>query len=294
MNLVLAHRSQGLSSPAPLSGRVVGSVDRRPRRRPARLAPPFLLGRSYWSAEDRLPGDDRFERLVQSDSLVGSTSFWLSRPVSARQLLAGKSVFMAGTLIFPTLLVEVLILLFNGVAARDVLRSIPQTLFYTLLAVAILMVLATLTRNLLQMMAFGLVSVGCYDFVCNGNGRGGDLFSWPAGGYRSYGQDYSAKFEVDRVFSVPYGDGRIMVSVQYLTRRTKLNTILTLSALFPCILPMDLWTWDLVAAARKPERTIVDPERFAARIDQQSLKFYEKADLRRCETTDGSPREHCG
>lgn len=52
--------------------------------------------------------------LVHNDSLVGSTSFWLSRPVSARQLLAAKSLLLTGTLIFPTLLMEVLILLFNS------------------------------------------------------------------------------------------------------------------------------------------------------------------------------------
>ena len=97
--------------------------------------------------------------LVHSDSLVGSTSFWLSRPVSARRLLAAKSFFLASTLIFPTLLVEVLILLLNRVTAQDILRSIPEVLLYTLLPIAILMVLATLTRSLLEMLALGLVSV---------------------------------------------------------------------------------------------------------------------------------------
>ena len=213
--------------------------------------------------------------LVQSDSLVGSTAFWLSRPVSARQLLAAKSVFLAGTLIFPTLLVEVLILFFYGVTARDILRSIPETLFYTLVAVAILMVLAALTRSLLKMLAFGLVTV----FVMA-------LFAMVAVGIFSP-FDGSAIDPMARMtlqsskwigfFLCLMVTAGIMVCVQYLTRRTKLNTILTLSALFPCILPMEFWTWDLVAAMRKPERTIVDPERFPARIDHQSLRFYQEA-----------------
>ncbi len=155
----LAHRSQGLSAPAlstwpggwdcwssrPLSSRSIGA---------------------YISLSIILVGVLKIVSLalivsmsVQGDSLVGSTSFWLSRPVSARQLLAGKSVFLAGALISPTLLVEVLFLLFNRVTAWDILRSVPQTLFYSILAVAILMVLAAVTRNLLQMLAFGLVSV---------------------------------------------------------------------------------------------------------------------------------------
>ena len=212
---------------------------------------------------------------VQGDSLVGSTSFWLSRPVSARQLLAGKSVFLAGALIFPTLLVEVLFLLFNRVTAWDILRSVPQTLFYSILAVAILMVLAAVTRNLLQMLAFGLVSVVVMTL----------LFIVTAEILPS-----SHRFAIDPMARMTLQSSKwigfflcltvtavIMVCIQYLTRRTKLNAILTLSALLPCILLAQLWKWDIVAAVRRPERTIVDPGRFAARIDQQSLRFYQKA-----------------
>ena len=213
--------------------------------------------------------------LVHSDSLVGSRSFWLSRPVSATQLLAAKSFFLAGTLILPTLLVEVVILLFNGVTAPDVVRSIPETLFYMLVAVAILMVLAALTRNLFQMLAFGLVAVVAMP-----------LFAMVI----LVIFDFDARLPVEPMARVTMENSRwigfflcltvtagIMVCVQYLTRRTKPNVILTLSALFPCILlPMQLWTWDLVAAVRKPQRTTVDPERIAARFDPQKLKFYRK------------------
>ena len=214
---------------------------------------------------------------VQGDSLVGSTSFWLSRPVSARQLLAGKSVFLAGALIFPTLLVEVLFLLFSGVTAWDILRSIPETLFYSISAVAILMVLAAMTRNLLQMLAFGLVSVVVMPLFLL-------VAAW------IFSPSPSHLFVIDPMARMTLQSSKwigfflclmvtavIMACVQYLTRRTKLNAILTLSALCSCILLAQLWKWDIVAAVRRPERTIVDPGRFAARIDQQSLRFYQKA-----------------
>ena len=215
-------------------------------------------------------------RLVHDDSVVGSTSFWLSRPVSNWQLLAAKSFFLVGTLIFPTLLVEVLILLFYGVTVTDILRSFPETLFYTYVAVAILMVLAALTRNLLQMLAFGVVSVVAMI-----------LFALVILGI----SDSSLRLPIDPMARMSLQSSRwigfflcltatagIMVCVQYLTRRTKPNVILTLSALFLCILlPVQLWTWDLVAAVRKPEPTVVDPEGITARIDYQSLRFYQKA-----------------
>ena len=40
-------------------------------------------------------------QLVQSDSTVGSTAFWLSRPISGRKLLASKSLFLVLTVIIP-------------------------------------------------------------------------------------------------------------------------------------------------------------------------------------------------
>ena len=95
-------------------------------------------------------------KLVQEDSPVGSTSFWLSQPVSGRQLLAAKSIVLAVTLVIPTLLVEAMFLLFSGVTAHDILRSIPETLIYTLFAVGILMMLAALTRSLSHMVTLGL------------------------------------------------------------------------------------------------------------------------------------------
>ena len=38
-------------------------------------------------------------QLVQSDSTIGSTAFWLSRPISGRKLLASKSIFLVLTVI---------------------------------------------------------------------------------------------------------------------------------------------------------------------------------------------------
>ena len=54
-------------------------------------------------------------RLVQDDSLVGSTAFWLGRPITGKQLLFGKSLFLALFVILPLFVVELLLLGFHGV-----------------------------------------------------------------------------------------------------------------------------------------------------------------------------------
>ncbi|MDE2928825.1 MAG: hypothetical protein OXT71_20770 [Acidobacteriota bacterium] len=215
--------------------------------------------------------------LVQEDSPVGSTSFWLSRPVSGRQLLAAKSIVLAVTLIIPALLVEVMFLLFNGVTAHDTLRSIPETLIYTLFVVAILMMLAVLTRSLSQMVALGLFSsVSMIVFLL----VKAEIF-FPG-----------IRLDIDPLTTMTLRSSKwigfflilltmaaIVVCLQYLTRRRKLNAILALAGLLPCILTVEMWTWDFVAALRRPERTVVDPEKLVARIDEQSLKFFSNASM---------------
>lgn len=215
-------------------------------------------------------------KLVQEDSPVGSTSFWLSQPVSGRQLLAAKSIVLAVTLVIPTLLVEATFLLFSGVTAHDILRSIPETLIYTLFAVAILMMLAALTRSLSHMVTLGLffsVSVIVFLLVKSEIFFGNRLDIDPFTRMTLRSSQWIGFFLFFLALAA------IVVCLQYLTRRTKLNAILALAGLLPCILTFELWTWDFVAALRRPERTVVDPEKLVARIDEQSLKFFPNASM---------------
>ena len=96
-------------------------------------------------------------RLVQDDALVGSTAFWLGRPITGRQLLLGKSLFLALFVIFPLFVVELLLLSFHGVTLRDVFRSIPQILALELLLLSVLLLVAALTRNLVRVALLGLI-----------------------------------------------------------------------------------------------------------------------------------------
>ena len=84
-------------------------------------------------------------QLIQADSLVGSTAFWLTLPISRGGLLASKSILLVLFVILPTLLVEVVLHFANGITVFDVFRSIPQILIFPLLLTAIPMLLASLT-----------------------------------------------------------------------------------------------------------------------------------------------------
>ena len=98
-------------------------------------------------------------RLVQQDSTAGSTAFWLSRPVSGGRLLLSKSLFLGLTVISPDLLLESGRLGVHGVTLYDIFRSIPQIALPALLAILLLMMLASLTSDLPRMMFLGVLAM---------------------------------------------------------------------------------------------------------------------------------------
>ena len=96
---------------------------------------------------------------VQKDSTVGSTAFWLSRPISRGRLLASKALFLVLAVVLPTLLVEVVSLRVCGVTQDDTLRSIPQMVFLHAIGHPRLMMLAALTPNLPRLILSGIIVV---------------------------------------------------------------------------------------------------------------------------------------
>ena len=95
-------------------------------------------------------------RLVHDDSIVGSTAFWLSRPISKGTLLASKMLFVGLALVLPQKLV--FLYATNHLTAGDYLPpgySEQQiVLYYTPLAVYLLLA-AALTPSLPRMLLLG-------------------------------------------------------------------------------------------------------------------------------------------
>lgn len=215
-------------------------------------------------------------RLVQADPLVGSTAFWLSRPISSRQLLLGKLVSLGLFVTLPLFVVELLMLGFHGVTTDDVFRSIPQILAYEVLLISVLFLLAAMTRNFFHVALLGLLG--------------------PIGWMLFY--NYSRNFFISQIdfgdsFGITLATSRevafllahiavagIVVSHQYLTRRTGKSTILACSGLLVTGLFMGIWSWDFVAAAQQLDRRIVDPELLTARIEEESLRFFRRVRTR--------------
>ena len=227
-------------------------------------------------------------QLVQQDSTVGSTAFWLSRPVSGKRLLASKSLFLALTVILPAFLIEVLLLLLHGVTLYDTVRSIPQILLFQCLVLALLMMLAALTRNLPRLIFVGILAVvglllvqyifsvflrwlGPYVFQPQQNA----LMQTIAAVVRRNRWDDSLYFSGLIGFLLfLLVVALVVVCHQYLTRRTKKSMILA-SPVFPGVLVfMIFWTWDFWPDEYPLYEGILDPEKVTARIQEKSLRIH--------------------
>ena len=219
-------------------------------------------------------------QLVQKDSTIGSTAFWLSRPVSRARLLSGKVLFLVLAIILPSLLVEVGLLFFSGVTPHDTLRSVPQTVFLALLAVATLMMLAAVTSSLARMIFAGGVALVGLPL----------LWFLVGGAWVLYLLEPGTVVDVDVPVAQPvpppslstYGVGIALVLLvtavavvgyQYLTRRTTWSRVILVAGVCLALLSMGYWEGVLGTTSPGLDTEIPDPAHVGVRIEEESLVF---------------------
>jgi len=224
-------------------------------------------------------------QLVQKDCVVGSTAFWLSRPVSRARLLAGKVLFLALAIILPSLLVEVGLLHFSGVTPHDTLRSVPQILFLTVVAVALLTMLAAVPTSLARMILAGglaLLALPLLWFLAAG--------AW---WLVFVGPEALVRDEITVAQPVPplgYSTDAVGISLvllvtagavigfQYLTRRTTWSRIFLAAGVCLALLSMGNWGRILGTTSPRLDKAILDPSQVRPEIEEQSLIFGSEMD----------------
>lgn len=211
-------------------------------------------------------------RLVQDDSPVGSTAFWLDRPMTGRRLLLGKLSFLGLTVMLPLFMVELLLLGIHGVTLPDVFRSIPQILTCQLLLTSVLLLLAAVTRKLAHAALLGLLGVVGWMWFYNFSLS---LFFKQVDLGDSFGITLGTSRQIAFLLSHIALAG-IVVGHQYLTRRTRKSITLAGSGLLVIGLFMGVWSWDFVASAQRLDRSAVDPETVTAQIEEESLRFFRR------------------
>ena len=218
-------------------------------------------------------------QLVQKDSTVGSTAFWLSRPISGKRLLASKSIFLLVAVVLPVLVVAILLLFVRGVTPEDILRSIPQIVFLQILPVAVAMMLASVTSNLPRLIFLGgtaLVALPLLWFVLS------YLFTAVSGTVTVENDDLSLAMPIPPPSYSSYLIGILLVLVgtsgavighQYLTRRAMLSRALFFSGVLIALLSMGFWSRHIWGMESGSDSGILDPTQVTTRIEGKSLIF---------------------
>lgn len=85
--------------------------------------------------------------LIQSESLVGTTPFWLTRPMPRLTVLQAKVIYIVVIWLLPALIPEVAAFVYFGVPWRDTLLMVPELLLYWGTFLMALTLLSGLTPN---------------------------------------------------------------------------------------------------------------------------------------------------
>ena len=97
--------------------------------------------------------------IVQVDALVGNSAFWLTRPISRKELLVSKMSFVFVFLIMVPLLAELAVFINNGVGAKFILLAIPQILYGKFYFIVPVLILASLTRKFSKFALIGIIMI---------------------------------------------------------------------------------------------------------------------------------------
>jgi hypothetical protein len=172
-------------------------------------------------------------RLIQSDPVVGTTAFWLTRPISPSTLLAAKVLFTGLLLVLVPAAIEVAGLLANGLSLEDLQRHLPGILFRWLLLTLPLLALASLSSDYGRFALLLLVSFASWILIW----LFGELYLWG----HSY-TPYSVRMPRRIVWIVL----TLLLSLailahQFLTRKLIRSLLLGLAGLLATTVCANLW-----------------------------------------------------
>jgi hypothetical protein len=88
--------------------------------------------------------------LIQSDRLVGSTAFWLTRPISSTQLLAGKLFGLFAFVIAPALILDAIVMATHRVSPGVILLALLQEAWTLAIIALVIAFIAALTTTIMR------------------------------------------------------------------------------------------------------------------------------------------------
>ena len=162
-------------------------------------------------------------KLVHDDATVGSTAFWLSRPIAGGTLLFSKTILLSLSMILPPIIVQLAVS--NQLAGSP--STSPEVFLSPVIATAVFMMLAALTPNLTGMAVLGGIMAGVTwgAFL---------VLSWlamPVVGGEGIADTVTRAVTSNPPWLLLLGISVAVICHQYLTRRTKRSLAIAFSGI---------------------------------------------------------------
>jgi len=198
-------------------------------------------------------------QVVQADRLVGTTAFWLTRPVPRRSLLAAKLATVSIVLVVVPVVFDALVLATNRMAWLDVLGAVAEGALIRLAIVLPVMTLAAITSDLA---VFVVAAVAAFfgTLALEAVFQWGHMVVWSVDGVpaRNWSSAYSATL-VDA--AVIIACAVIALAYQVFTRRTTRTVLIVIGGVTVAALVANRWTSDLGLMKTGLQAGWLDPSR---------------------------------
>jgi hypothetical protein len=201
--------------------------------------------------------------IIQRDPLVGTTAFWLTRPITRTTLLVSKLVSLATVLVVVPWVVVLIVWWSMGAVAADVLRAATAVAIeqgvVTLLAAMAACITSSLTHFVVAVVA-GVALVG----AAGGSVQPLVLRFWPF----LVGRGWQPDVFVATLFVL----GLPIIVYQYIRRRERRSAAMVMVALLAAIGAGLAWPAEpLTRPSRPVNQAVVKPEDIVVSIDRETL-----------------------
>ncbi|MFC1739192.1 hypothetical protein ACFL1G_09100 [Planctomycetota bacterium] len=226
--------------------------------------------------------------IIQDDSLVGTTAFWYTRPISRKGLLFAKSCMISTILVMPLLIAELFVLGANGATAYYLLLVVPEVLIEKLAFIVPFVILATLTPKFSRYALVGIIVFAVLVVVAIIKSvipmflpvlkkyiYNLELFKNPS---------LEASVDVAKDLYV-FLIGSVLIAHQFLTRHTTKTIKYLVVAFLVMTCCTRLWSWDFLKEASVVQSSPAISDHLSVDFDTQYLIIsdevrYRKKDVR--------------
>ena len=227
--------------------------------------------------------------IIHGDPLVGTTSFWVTRPISRRQLLGVKMLLLLTALVLLPLAVEVSEFFVHDISTESIALLIPEVVITQLAFIVPIIIVAAITQNFIRFVTIGIVIYLVMLLMSMVGWLYGSFFS---SAYVGFGGDHLDTFsQLDKkassleassqvardIFII--GLGGFAIVVQFMTRRTWLTVSVFVVMLLGSILIKFMWSYNFFEASTTKPDLLAHSADIAIELDPRQVIVSESRDL---------------